>query len=571
MPDEPRDRLEGAPPRLRASSRLRWAGGTIAALLIFRACLPVAVELGIEATGGRVVAGDVEVGNVDFGLLAGRVRLEGLQVGQSDMSQDMPLAALSLLEVDLAPTALFSGRVHIEDAVVEGLHVHLPRDADGRFQNPLLVEIQLPETVPPIRVDRARVSDLSFDFLDPYSEVPLFEAGLETLTVSGLGVEDTSVELDDVELIAPFAFLDRGLIEGPRSLPAAYPPDEETTGEDEQESLEGEEPIGPGGTAPPFELVMGRILIRDLSVEWMDRSFTPPLEERQAGLTLQAQDLRLSEQGLAALEIDGRGLREERFLITAASDEQGLNVRLESEPIRLDPFDPYTRSLAGFAIEDGRIAVTSQITMRGSRIASEHVVTVYDLKVDGDTFLKDVVGFGANLVFALLADDEGILQLAFPVDQDLDQSLEDNVKATVKAVLRSAMRDVVADAGGTIGEDGRIGFEPFEALPGSPDLKPGQEARLEYLGDLLARRDRLVLVLTGGVDDRDRAALAQARGLAPGDLPVSELEALADQRAAGMRRLLLESYSVPVGRLSLDRPTTGGPAGVLAAIDMRAG
>ena len=571
MIDEPLDSTDEARRRPALPRRLRWVGGTIAILVLVRACLPVAVELGIEATGGRVVAGEVEVGNVDFGLLAGRVRIEGLQVGQADASQTVPLASLSLLEIDLAPAALFSGRVHLEDAVVDGVQIHLPRDAAGRFENPLLVELQLPETVPPVRVDRARVSELSLDFLDPYSEVSLFEASLEQLAVSGLGVEDTSVSIDDVELIAPFAFLDRGLIEGPRSLSEAYPPDEDTTREGEQESLENEEPADSAEPATPFEIVLGHLLIRDLSVDWLDRSFTPPLEEREVGLTLQAEDLRLSEQGLAAFEIDGSGLRGERFLIMAASDDQGLNVRLESEPIRLDPFDPYARSLAGFAIEDGRIGVTSQMTMKGSRIASEHVVTVYDLKVDGDTFLRDVVGFGANLVFALLADDEGIVQLTFPVDQDLDQSLEDNLKTTVKAVLRSAMRDAVSDAGGTIGEDGRIGFDPFDGLPGSPELKPGQEARLEYLGDLLARRDRLVLVLTGSVDDLDRAALAKARGLAPEDLPDSDLEALAVQRATAIRRILVESYSVPVSRLSLDEEMAEGRVGVLAAIKMRTG
>jgi hypothetical protein len=547
---------------------------SIAALLLVRGCLPIAVELGIEATGGRVLAGDVEVGNVDFGLLAGRIRVEGLRVGQADAAQPVPLADLSLVEVDLAPAALFGGRVHLEDAVVEGLHLHLPRDAEGRFENPLLVALALPETVPPIQVDRARVADLSVDFLDPYSEVPLFEARLEKLGVSGLGVEANSVAIGDVELIAPFAFVDRGLIEGPRSLTQAYPPGEETTAEGDDASAEGGEPAvdaEPAEAAAPFELVLGRLLIRDLAVAWMDRSFTPPLEERQVGLTLQAEDLRLSEQGLAALTIDGSGLRGERFLVTAASGEQGLDVRLESEPIRLDPFDPYARSLGGFAIEDGRIAVTSQISMQGARIKSEHVVTLYDLKVDGDTFLRDVIGFGANLVFALLADDEGIVQLTFPVDHDLDQSLDENVKSTVSAVLRSAMRDAVADAGGTLGKDGRIGFEPFGVLPGSTELEPGQEARLEYLGELLARRDQLVLVLTGSVDDRDRAVLAEARGLAPEELPVSDLEALAARRAAEIRRILVESHSVPAGRLSLDVKKAEGRAGVLAAIDVRAG
>jgi hypothetical protein len=157
------------------------------------------------------------------------------------------------------------------------------------------------------------------------------------------------------------------------------------------------------------------------------------------------------------------------------------------------------------------------------------------------------------------------------VDHDLDQSLDENVKSTVSAVLRSAMRDAVADAGGTLGKDGRIGFEPFGVLPGSTELEPGQEARLEYLGELLARRDQLVLVLTGSVDDRDRAVLAEARGLAPEELPVSDLEALAARRAAEIRRILVESHSVPAGRLSLDVKKAEGRAGVLAAIDVRAG
>jgi len=150
------------------------AGIALAVLLVVRALLPVLAERALERALGDAVGLPARIANVDLGLLAGTVSIEGLALGpaaaetpppgpppqaasaaaeappqEEAPAEDAPPAAApdqepgepSLLRwerliVDLRWRGLAAGRIHLAAVALEGPAIHVATDERGRLLLP---------------------------------------------------------------------------------------------------------------------------------------------------------------------------------------------------------------------------------------------------------------------------------------------------------------------------------------------------------------------------------------------------------------------------------------------------
>lgn len=112
----------------------KWLGYLLIGLILLLAVLwllldPIAKWI-IEREGTRAVGAKVELDSVDIRLLPLGVELSGLQVTNPQEPMRNALQTQTI-KADLAWSPLLSGKVHVEEAAVEGLRINAPRANSG--------------------------------------------------------------------------------------------------------------------------------------------------------------------------------------------------------------------------------------------------------------------------------------------------------------------------------------------------------------------------------------------------------------------------------------------------------
>lgn len=576
---------------------VKTIGVTLALVLGVRACLPFAVEQGIEVAGNRYLDGEVEVGDVDLGLLTGRLAIDEIEitrptpVGRTDAPA---IATLERFAVNFAPSALLAGRVRLEELIVEGGTIHLERSVAGDLVLPLSEEGRAALAAPPasepepepdadfaplsVELDFARFSDLHVLLYDPLEDVPSATFDLASTEFERLRVQGRRASVGRIAVVAPALLLDRGLVAGPRSVFRKEPAAGElevaiATPAVSASPPGGAPPPGVGGAASgaiaprpevsraadPPDARLAEVAIQEASFTWVDRTLEPVVREEVSGLSLVLNDLVWSKEGFANLEIHGEALRGEPFELTGrAAEEGGFTLQFVTREVDLTPFGPYTTEIAGYDVEHGRLSLDTALRAHLPTIESEHEVVLQDLRLSGEGFLEDSLGVGANVAVALLSGPDGKVRLKFPVNVDLSPEAVDaaigSARKSVEAALHRSLEGV-----GSAGEGGSgLRFEPVASPPGQASLTSGQDGRIESLARLLREKPAVAVVLGGTIAAGDAVALAEASGTEAGE---TELRALAQQRVDTVRQALVER-EVPARQVRVGEIRSGEDAGV---------
>ena len=284
------------------------------------------IEQAVAETTGRDFAIEGDIGLSFFPWLG--LRLGAVEMGHAEgFEQADPFARIEGAQIRVRVLPLFRGRAEVDTLVLDGLQLHLARDATGRFNWDDLAPEEGPAADEPTPVSEPRESDLTRD-------------PLEALAVGGLRLNNATISWRDAISGETYRVsdltLDIGAIAGGESVPLAL-----------RLRLESSEPELTGelrlSTRLDFDLVKQRFAATGMDLTLSTSSPLIPggqldaeLGWQRAAIDLLDDSAELDRLSLAALgtrvDLDLRA----RNLTDALRAEGDVSLHL-SEPAALGP------------------------------------------------------------------------------------------------------------------------------------------------------------------------------------------------------------------------------------------
>jgi hypothetical protein len=218
-----------------------WLGlGLLASAIGVRVALPELLRRTIESQASQALGRKVELADVDLGLLAGRVSLEGLKIGGADLAAPVePQSAvigLAHLGAKLDWLPLLSGKIRLEEIALAEPMLRLERTLEGGIA-PLVLAASAPEPEPAEPETETEegggldlaIAKLSLDgallrFVRQRDADPIAELRFENLTLGDLGYRADTIGVGDVALRGPDLWVSSERFSEPAATPAVAAP-----------------------------------------------------------------------------------------------------------------------------------------------------------------------------------------------------------------------------------------------------------------------------------------------------------------------------------------------------------
>ncbi|WP_332740323.1 DUF748 domain-containing protein [Hydrogenophaga sp.] len=281
-------------------------------------------------------------------------------------------------------------------------------------------------------------------------------------------------------------------------------------------------PVAASGPGPdirlgPISLVNGRVLFSD---RFIKPNYSANLSELTGSLgafsnltpagavpELAALSLRGRAEGTAALEIDGQ--------LNPLAQPLALDIKGRVRNLELPPLSPYTVKYAGYGIERGKLSVdvAYKIDPDGQLIASNQIV-LNQLSFGDRVAGSEAPNLPVKLAVALLADRNGVIDINLPVSGSINDPQFRLAPIIFKLILNligkaiTAPFSLIASAfAGGAESPSRVEFSP-----GSTELLPENQQRLESVAKALVDRPALQITVVGHSDlEAERSGYQRSR------------------------------------------------------------
>lgn len=538
---------------------------------------PVRIRLGIE---------DGEVG------LEGKTQLRPPAFEGLLRWRDLPLASLARAAGDLLPVGVASGAssgeltLSVRSDPSAGAHVA----AKGRLD---------------VRNLAAEEREGAWS-----AGWKALEVGIAGLEVGPGAAAPPRVDLSNVSLESPKGRFVRAASEA-EAAPAAI-----ATPPGAPETPSPEKP------APAPEISIAQLAVRDGAFDFVDTSVEPNNRSRIVDLEVEGAGLRWPARRAERLVASFRGPDRASFSLEGSASGDEGRAHLELADLELPPFSPYAVEASGYWLEEGLLGLKADLELGATTTRLDSDMSVQHLELDEvepGSFERQF-GVPIGLGIALLQDPSG--RIGLPIRASFGGSGTD-VSAT--AILVAALRQAILGAlmtplktAGLLLGKGKgprgLTLEPIAMAPGASEPADDQAAALAGYAKVLERRPGLGLELHGSTAPEDRPHLAELvlrdqvvadaelpsvdagffqrrrligalearaggeageldaedaaaleRWIASVDVPPQRFAALANERAAAVRRLLIDEHGVDPERVAIGDPTEGA-AGVVVGL-----
>jgi uncharacterized protein involved in outer membrane biogenesis len=269
-------------------------------------------------------------------------------------------------------------------------------------------------------------------------------------------------------------------------------------------------------SAPPLAFRVDLIRIRDGAADFADRSVTPRFgaQIRSLGGTIERLTSTAVGSGRVALEgdVDRHAPVAIRGALHPFSSARASNLSLDFRNLEMTTLTPYAARFAGHAIEQGKLNVRLEYTLRGRDLEGRNQVIIDRLSLGERVDSPEAVKLPVKLAVALLKNKDGIIEVDVPVSGSLDDPEFRVGKVVWKAVLNLMEKAVLspfAALGGVFSARDETAAVPF--LAGTATTAAAVREDISALETALADRPALVLEVEGQWSANDRRALAEAR------------------------------------------------------------
>ena len=291
-------------------------------------------------------------------------------------------------------------------------------------------------------------------------------------------------------------------------------------------------PDKPDSQDDPFPVSIDRVVLDEGTLRFADFSLTPQFDTV-------IHELKGTITGVSS----AKGARSTRVDMDGRVDRYGTST-IEGEINVFDPKDftdismifrnlemsnltPYSGRFAGREIDSGRLSLDLKYLVEDNRLQSQNQVIIESLVLGERVESPDAVDLPLGLAIALLRDSDGVIDIELPVTGSLDdpefslgQVIWQSFVNLITRMVSSPFRALGALFGA---EDETLNQVLVE--PGSVDILPTEEEKLDTLIKALHQRPQLKLIVTGRYDtDADgralrdlqvRRAYAEASGIGP--------------------------------------------------------
>lgn len=276
------------------------------------------------------------------------------------------------------------------------------------------------------------------------------------------------------------------------------------------------EPAGPPAqiSVGPMTLVQGKVQFSDRFVKPNYSADLSELTGRLGQFAMQAPgtepqladlELRGRAEGTAAVEITGK--------INPLAQPLVMDIEGKVRDLELPPLSPYAIKYAGYGIERGKMSVTAhyQVERDGQLHASNKLVL--NQLAFGEAVEGSPNSLPVKLVTALLADENGIIDLDLPISGSLNDpqfSVGPVIWKVITNLIAKALTSPFSLLGGSGGANesgGRVAF-----APGSSALDTQATQALDKVIQSLGSKAALSLTVTGTAQlEAEREALKRER------------------------------------------------------------
>ncbi len=313
-----------------------------------------------------------------------------------------------------------------------------------------------------------------------------------------------------------------------------------------------------GPQPAPWKTAIGALEVVNARATFLDRTVSPPavvnLTRATAKITQLSSDPRVRSAVDVRMELEGASPIRISGTVNPLQTGVYTDLTVVTEGVDLTPLGPYSGKYVGYGLQKGKLSLDLRYQIADRRLAATNLIRFDQLTLGEGTNSPDAVKIPVKLALALLKDTRGVIELDVPIEGSLDDPEFRLGKVIWRAVFNLLLKVATSPfrllASLVGGGEAEMSFVEF--APGTAELSPPAQERLNLLAKSLAQRPELGLEVEGTADDAQdavalrRAALeralrhAKAAGMKPP--PESEDEVVV---AAGERPQLVKAlYSV---------------------------
>ena len=316
------------------------------------------------------------------------------------------------------------------------------------------------------------------------------------------------------------------------------------------------------------ELQLGGIVFSDSALDFSDFSLPLPFRANIKHLQGEISTLSTTSSEPAAIALEGQvndygeALIEGQLNPWAPTERAQIDMTFRN--LELSRLTPYTVQFAGYAIDDGRMALDLGYQLDQRKLNGENNIVIQDIVLGEKVDHPDAGSLPMGLAIALLTDANGVIDLDLPVDGDLD-----NPEFKISSIVWQALGNLITKAvtapfrllGGLVGIDSED-FGTLRFAAGRSDLSPADREQLLKLAEAMQQRPELTVEIAGVYDTAlDTEALKSDAAEAlieqrAEQLPIGAEEVSTEHEKRVLEALLAEQLpSLDLGSLQADMST----------------
>lgn len=342
----------------------------------------------------------------------------------------------------------------------------------------------------------------------------------------------------------------------------------------------GNAPAAPGQEGDAFPVSIARLRVERGVLTFADFSQQPQFSTRMRNLQGVMTGLSSAPGSRARLQFNAAiadyGDARIEGSMNPFKPAHATDVRMNFRNVDLSALTPYVVRFAGYRVSAGTLSMDLRYQVKENRLVGDNRFVLNKVKLGEKVDSPTAMDLPLKLALSLLEDENGVINIGVPVSGDL-QNPQFSFGAVARRAIGNVLRSVVTAPFRALaalfgGSDEKLDTIAFDA--GSAELAPPEQEKLTKLGQALAKRPNVQLVVHPAVDaGQDAQALRSVEArrlllarmgvrLAPEEDPGPIDTASVDAQKA-ISSLYAERYPGPLPKPPAEQPADAWHAQLL--------